>query len=288
MTALAADEHEAAPLPAPLLRLPAISFRAGKPDAGERAVPEETAVALSYDGATQAVMMATPADLRDFAIGFSLTEGIVEGPGEIKSLEVLPTSDGVELQMWLKTPRGEALAARRRFLAGPTGCGLCGVDSLAAAMRAPLKVGGALRVTPAAIAAAAGSLRDAQPLFRDTRAVHAAGLWRSGSGLILAREDVGRHNALDKLIGAAALARISAADGVLVLTSRVSVEMVQKAAVLGTPILVAVSAPTALAVRMAEAAEITLVGVARDDGFEVFTHPQRIEAGAALDADATG
>jgi FdhD protein len=269
-------EREKKAPPPPLRRVENVAYRSGASAAGARAVPEETAIALTYDGSTQAVMMATPADLEDFALGFSLTEGIISGPSDIRSLEILPEAAGIELRMWLIEPRSDALAARRRHFAGPTGCGLCGIDSLAEAVRPPAKVKGDLRLGAEEIAGALKSLAAAQPLNRETRAVHAAGLWQPGRGLLLAREDVGRHNALDKLVGAAAHAGLSAAGCVLLLTSRVSVEMVQKAAVLGSPILVAVSAPTALAIRMAEDAGITLVAVARDDGFEVFAHPERI------------
>jgi FdhD protein len=270
-------EHK---VPPPLRRAENVAYRSGNSSTGTRAVPEETAIALTYDGSTQAVMMATPADLEDFALGFSLTEGIVGATSEISSLEILSEEAGIELRMWLAKPRGDALAARRRHFAGPTGCGLCGIDSLAEAIRPPAKVKGDLRLRAQEIAGALKSLAAAQPLNRETRAVHAAGLWQQGRGLLLAREDVGRHNALDKLVGAAARAGTSTADCVLLLTSRVSVEMVQKAAVLGTPILVAVSAPTALAIRMAEDAGITLVAIARDDGFEVFSHAWRVAPSA--------
>ncbi len=198
-------------------------------------MPEETAVALTYDGSTQAVMMATPADLEDFAVGFSLTESIVGAPSEIGSLEIVPESGGIELRMWLTKPRADALGARRRHFAGPTGCGLCGIDSLAEAVRPPAKVKGDLRLGAQEIAIAMKSLAAAQPMNRETRAVHAAGLWRPGEGLLLAREDVGRHNALDKLVGAVSRAGLGAGDCALLLTSRVSVEMVQKASVLGAP-----------------------------------------------------
>jgi FdhD protein len=221
-------------------------------------------------------MMATPADLEDFGIGFSLTEGLVASAGEITGLEIVPGALGIEVRMWLRQPASAALAARRRNLAGPTGCGLCGIDSLTEAARTPPRVGEGLRVTPAHIHAALAKLAPAQALGAGTRAVHAAGLWTPADGLVALREDVGRHNALDKLAGALARTGRRADDGLLLLTSRVSVEMAQKAAMMGVQVLVAVSAPTALAVRTAEAAGMTLVAVARDDAFEVFAHEERI------------
>ncbi|HZZ30550.1 MAG TPA: formate dehydrogenase accessory sulfurtransferase FdhD [Phenylobacterium sp.] len=241
-----------------------------------REVPEETPVALVHDGSTTAVMMATPSDLEDFALGFSLTEGIVADLAEIESLEVVETELGIEVRMWLARPRSEMLAGRRRYLAGPTGCGLCGIDSLGEAMRASPRAGEGLHISPAEISAALEALPDRQVLGAATRAVHAAGWWALSGGFACLREDVGRHNALDKLVGALAAGDGPRPDGALFLTSRISVEMVQKAAVLGAQVLVAVSAPTALAIRTAEQAAITLVGVARRDGFEVFTRPDRI------------
>jgi FdhD protein len=241
-----------------------------------RRVPEEVPVALVHDGSTTAVMMATPADIEDLALGFSLTEGIVAEASEIEDLEVVGTGIGIEARMWLSRPRGTTLAARRRYLAGPTGCGLCGVDSLEEAMRPIPAVLDGFRMSAAEIQAALEALPAAQALGSATRAVHAAAWWSRSGGFACVREDVGRHNALDKLVGALAAAGDHRAEGALFLTSRVSVEMIQKAAVMGAQVLVAVSAPTALAIRTAEQARMTLVGVARRDGFEVFTRADRV------------
>ncbi len=249
-------------------------WRAGAIEASRRELPEETAVALAHDATTTAVMMATPADLEDLGLGFSLTERIVTHPDEITAIEVAPTELGVEVRMWLAGAPSTALADRRRRLAGPTGCGLCGIDSLAEAVRPPLPVGAGHRFHAADIHDAMASLAGAQRLGAATRAVHAAGWWARSAGLVAVREDVGRHNALDKLVGA--MARAPREAGVLVLTSRVSVEMVQKAAAMGAQVVAAVSAPTALAVRTAQQAGLTLVAVAREDAFEVFTAPERI------------
>jgi FdhD protein len=257
---------------------PRARWTAAGVEAGSRDLPEETAIALVHDAATTAVMMATPADLEDLGVGFSLTEALVGSAEEITGLEVAAAEGGIEVRMWLRQPASAALAERRRTLAGPTGCGLCGVDSLAAAARPAPRVGEGYRVTPAAIHAALAALPAAQHLGAATRAAHAAAWWTERDGVVALREDVGRHNALDKLVGALARSQTPARDGLLLLTSRVSVEMVQKAAVLGAQVLVAVSAPTALAVRTAETAGMTLVAVARDDGFEVFAGAERIKA----------
>jgi FdhD protein len=256
--------------------MPRIAWR-GRPETEDlRAVPEEIPVALTYNGTSHAVMMATPADLEDFATGFSLSECMIRDLAEIESLEIVELDEGIELRMRLAEPRIRQIRERRRRLAGPTGCGLCGIESLADALPRLPRINGDARFEPAHLLAALDQIASAQALHGATRAVHAAALWRSGDGLLAVREDVGRHNALDKLIGATARAGEPADASVLVLTSRVSVEMVQKAAMLGAPVMVAVSAPTALAIRTAEAAGITLVAVARSDGFEVFTHRHRI------------
>lgn len=248
---------------------------------GSRAVPEETAVALTYNGGTHAVMMATPRDLEDFAIGFSLAEGVANSRDEITSLDILDVDCGVELRMWLRDADAEKLRERRRQIAGPTGCGLCGVDSISEALRPVAIVGVGRAFSPQQVMAAMAAMAPLQSLNIETRAVHAAAFWTPVRGIVALREDVGRHNALDKLAGALAREGLDASQGAVLLTSRVSVEMVQKTAAMGASVLVSVSAPTALAVRMAEAANITLAAIARADGFELFTHPRRILAESA-------
>lgn len=251
--------------------LPRLSFGAGA-SSGSRQLPEEVAVALSFNGSTQAVMMATPADLTDFAYGFALTEGIAK-PTEIQSVEVVETPHGLDVQIWLESTAEARLSKRRRTMAGPVGCGLCGIDSLEEATRKMAVVPASpFHMTPSQIMAAIAALPAAQPLHDATRAAHAAGFW-SGK-LIAAREDVGRHNALDKLVGH--LIRTPHAPGAVILTSRVSIDMVQKVAALGAPMLIAVSAPTAQAVTLADEAGITLIALARPDRFEAYTHTDRI------------
>jgi FdhD protein len=246
-------------------------------DLGERIVPEETPVAFTFDRTTYAVMMATPADLEDFAIGFSFTERLIMQADEIGELETVELSNGIELRMVLGSVRGEQLAARSRRFAGPAGCGLCGIESLDEAVMAPPKTASSLAVEPATVFRAMQELRNHQPVNAQTRGVHAAGFWSPAiNGFVAVREDVGRHNALDKLAGALLRADVSPSNGFIVLTSRVSIELVQKCAVLGCPLLVAISVPTSLALKTAEAANLTLAAIARDDSFEVFTHPERI------------
>ncbi len=240
-----------------------------------RALPQEVPVALVYNGTTQAVMMATPCDLEDFGRGFTRTEGW----GEVDSLEVVTHDAGIEIQMWLPENRAEDLATRRRAMAGPVGCGLCGIDSLDQASRTLPCVTADVTLSSGQITAAMQGLRAGQALHDLTRAVHAAAFVSPDQGLTEIREDVGRHNALDKLIGATP----DCSTGAVVLTSRVSVEMVQKSAMAGAPIILAVSAPTTLAVQTAQAANITLVALARDDTFEIFTHPDRIQTEEATD-----
>jgi FdhD protein len=251
---------------------------------GGRSIPEETAVALTYNGGTYAVMMATPQDLEDFAVGFSLSEGVINSPADMASLDLVRLDDGIEVRMWLGKRKADRLQERRRYIAGPTGCGLCGIDSISEAMRPAAVVGSGRQFSSEQIMTAMRSVSSRQKLNIETRAVHAAAFWDVVGGIVALREDVGRHNALDKLSGALARGSVAAGEGIILLTSRVSVEMVQKSAVIGASVMVSVSAPTALAVRMAEAAGITLVAIARADGFEVFTHPGRIRFGSVAAA----
>lgn len=256
--------------------------RADGTHAEDRMVPEEMPVALSYAGTTHAVMMASPADLEDFALGFSITEGIVGSTDEIEAVEVEDLGEGIDLRIRLKDQANRRFEARRRHLAGPVGCGLCGIESIEEAVRAVRDVSaGKLRLRAADVTNAVELLSKVQPYHRETGAVHAAGFYVPGKGIVAAREDVGRHNALDKLAGALAQAGIEGASGAVVVTSRVSVEMVQKTAALGACVILAVSAPTALAIRTADQAGMSLVALVRGDEFDVFTHPERIETGAA-------
>jgi FdhD protein len=242
----------------------------------ERVLPEEVPVALTYDRVTFAVMLATPADLHDFAIGFSISEGIIKCPSEITEFEILKLPAGIECRMALALARRDALEARRRRIAGPLGCGLCGIDSLEEATRALPTVNTSLRLYARELLAAISGLPELQILNHETHAVHAAAFYTPQTGVALLREDVGRHNAIDKLIGAAARAGIVGNTGAVLLTSRVSIELIQKTAIWGAGILAAVSVPSARAVREADQAGITLIAVARDDGFEIFSHPERI------------
>jgi len=260
----------------PSIRVPEIAVAGGIRRKGHRIVPEETPIALTYNRVSHAVMMATPADLEDFAIGFSLAERVVERADEIEQFEVIERDIGIELRMWIGKDRIDLYSDRRRHLTGATGCGLCGMESLEETMRPAPTVSTGLTVTPAMISDAIAAMPPGQKLNHETRAVHAAAFWMPGQGILALREDVGRHNALDKLAGALARQGVTGSAGVVLLTSRVSVEMVQKAAILGAAILVAVSAPTALAIRTAEAAGVTLIAIARGRDFEIFTHPARV------------
>lgn len=241
-----------------------------------RSLPEEVPVAVTVNGSTQAVMMCSPADLEDFAVGFAFTEGFAR-PDQVERLEIFELDAGIEARLWVPDDVADALGDRRRAMMGPVGCGLCGIDSLEQALRAlpTLPEGGTIPYAEAA--RGPELLRAHQPLHDLTHAVHAAGFLVPGQGIVMAREDVGRHNALDKLIGALLRGGINPASGAIVLTSRVSVEMVQKTVLARCPILIAVSAPTAHAVRIGEVAGLSIAAFARDGRLETFTHSTRID-----------
>ena len=239
-------------------------------------VAEEVPVALVYNGIAHAVMLATPQDIEDFAIGFSLSEGIVERRDEIYDLEVAVRDNGIEIRIDVATARAFALRVHRRTMAGRTGCGLCGSESLDRFDRRSSVVRASAALSATALSLAQSQLGDMQSLFQLTGAVHAAAWCNVAGDIQLLREDVGRHNALDKLIGAVAAQDGAFGDGFVLMTSRASYEIVQKSAAVGIAVVAAVSAPTGMAVRLAEAAGVTLIGFARGARHSVYSHPQRI------------
>ena len=259
-----------------LLEIPATRWDRGVASQQTEQVVEETPVAIVYNGIPHVVMMATPADLEDFALGFSLTEELIRSPEDLEQLEVVRYSRGVEIQAIVAERCAAAIAERTRRLTGRTGCGICGADGVDAVLKTIHTVPPGGRVSVAALERALEALSTRQPLNAASGAVHAAAWARADGTVELVREDVGRHNALDKLVGAALAARLDAATGFVVVTSRASFEMVQKAAVLGVPLLAAISGPTGLAVRVARESGLTLVGFARGDRFTAYTHPERL------------
>lgn len=242
-------------------------------------VAAEVPVALSYNGLPHVVMMATPGDLEDFALGFSLSEGLLESPSELLDLALTTDRSGIQINMGIPFARFSAISARQRNLTGRTGCGVCGVDTLDQVTRPLARLADGPAIDPAAIHRALDALPPMQAITRQTGAAHAAAWASLDGGVALVREDVGRHNALDKLVGALARAGTDPADGFAVITSRCSFEMVQKAATVGIRILVAISAPTSLALDIATEAGMTLVALARADSITVYAHPGRVAAG---------
>jgi FdhD protein len=276
----------AAPMPASdALKIPAASTRLGAErwrgeshEAIEQAIAAETPLAVTYNGKSYVVMMGSPADLEDFALGFSLAEAIVKRASEVGAIRVTDHGRGLQIDVTIPERRARMLGLRSRNLAGRAGCGLCGIAELGQALRPLPQLGPGPVVSSRVIAAAVESLPALQPLNREVRAVHAAAWFTVDGEPVLAREDVGRHNALDKLIGARArmFPEGDYAPGFAVITSRMSVEMVQKAATAGIALLVAVSLPTTLAIETARACGLTMVAGARDEGFQAYTHPERI------------
>jgi FdhD protein len=239
-------------------------------------VAEEVPVAFVYNQRPHVVMMATPADLEDFAVGFTITEEIVPSASAIEDCQVVRYSQGIELQIGIPPAAAEVLAGRGRQLVGQTGCGLCGVQTTADALRPARAVTRSWTLEPTALWRAAAALAGRQTLNTATASVHAAA-WATLDGeLDVVREDVGRHNALDKVLGALARRGVDGSAGFILLTSRASYELVQKATAVGIPLLAAISRPTGLAIRMAEASGLTLIALVRGSSANVYTHPERL------------
>ena len=262
-----------------LIAADVVAYRNGSAAAKHDWLIDEVPVALVFNGISYAVMLASPTDLEDFARGFALSEGLVDGPHEIHGIDVEPvTGDlvrGIEVRLDVAAATEFRLKERRRNLSGRTGCGLCGTESLDQVLRPIAKVVSSIVITPSAVALALKTMAAAQPLQRISGAAHAAAWCGIDGQMRLVREDVGRHNALDKLIGAMVSAGVDAHDGFICITSRASVEMVQKTATMGVGLLAAVSAPTALAVRLASDSGVALAGFARGGDFVCYTQPER-------------
>ena len=255
------------------------NWQNGQISAADDHIAAETPVALTYNRLSHVVMMATPADLEDFALGFSLTEGMIGGKEDLLAVRVVPREGGIEVAMTITEPWFDRLATQRRNLTGRTGCGLCGAERIEQALRYPAPVGDSVRTSHEALQRALAAMPARQALQSITGATHGAA-WCSLDGSILeSREDVGRHNALDKLIGALASKGFDPRDGFLLVSSRASYEMVYKAAVVGMELIVAVSAPTTLAIEFAQRSGMTLVGFARPGRHNVYTFEQRIKPG---------
>jgi formate dehydrogenase accessory protein FdhD len=249
-------------------------------DAGARpehaAIAEEVPVAFIYHLRTHAVMMATPADLEDLAVGFTLTEAIVPRVADITRVEVSRHSRGIEVTIDIPDEAADSLLSRARALAGRSGCGICGVEAIDDAVRVPSVIPAPITISAGALWHAGAALDARQTLNLDTHAIHGAA-WATADGDVrVVREDVGRHNALDKALGALARAGTDPSTGFLLVTSRASFELVQKAALCGVSLLAAVSRPTGLAIRMADAAGMCLVGLLRGRTANVYTHAERI------------
>ena len=279
----------------PLSEVAVTRWRNGIVSQATDKVAEEVPIALIYNGVSHAVMLATPQDLEDFALGFSLSEGILQSKSELYDVEIVAQPLGIELRLDVATEAFVKLKERRRNLVGRTGCGLCGAESLEQALRLPEKTlnlaenttsstvaASSLIIPASSIIKAFQTIQTTQILQQATGATHACA-WVNADGEVqLLREDVGRHNAMDKLIGALAKQKNEPKlpkqdEGFVLTSSRASVEMVQKVAIAGFSILVAISAPTGLAIRIAEDYGVTLVGFLRDNQFVMYANPQRIK-----------
>lgn len=260
------------------------SYKLGKVDSWhgldhvrrEDYVAEEVPVVLVYNDVPHVVMLATPLDLEDFALGFSLTEDILQAPSELLAIRVVQRAKGIEVRMRIPEQRFKGLHSAGRNMTGRTGCGLCGASTLDQAIRKPKSVGRGLSLDAGMMMNAFAEMQQKQALNRLTGSVHAAAWLRPEQGITMIREDVGRHNALDKLIGTLSRTGCQFDAGCLLVTSRASYEMVQKAAAVGVTVMAAISAPTALAVELAGESGLTLVGFARNDNHVIYTHPHRI------------
>lgn len=238
----------------------------------------EVPVALEYNGISHVVMLASPNDLEDFALGFSLTEGIIAQPSELYDVEVERRDDGLLVHLQIASERFVALKARRRNMTGRTGCGLCGTEALDQVRRVVEPVTHRQHFADHQLMAGMRAMQALQPLQQQSGATHAAA-WMDAQGqVVLVREDVGRHNALDKLIGALVTRQTDLRTGALLITSRASYEMVQKAAIMHIGLVAAISAPTSFAVSLAESTGVTLIGFMRDHSYVIYTHPERLES----------
>lgn len=251
--------------------------QSGRIELATDVVAEERPVALLYQGISHVVMLATPADLEDLGVGFTVSEGIVSAPSEIRSVELVSQADSLAVNLQISAESFSALLRRQRNITGRTGCGLCGVENIEDAIRNPAPVRADLRIGRDELHAELAKLHTHQPLNSSTGSVHAAAWALPGKGIQLVREDVGRHNALDKVIGALVRAGRDCSEGYFIITSRASFEMVQKAAMVGVSFVAAVSAPTALAIDVADKTGVTLVGFARAERHVVYSHPQRLQ-----------
>ncbi|MDO9162568.1 MAG: formate dehydrogenase accessory sulfurtransferase FdhD [Methylococcaceae bacterium] len=239
-------------------------------------VAEEVPISLIYNGVPHVVMLATPTNLEEFALGFSITEGIIKKTSELLSTRIYNHANGIEIQLKIPDERFVCMSDKGRNLTGRTGCGLCGASTLKQAIRQPAPVHGNLKLTSQDLLTALTQVKQRQKLNKITGSVHAAAWAVPGQGILDIREDVGRHNALDKLIGLLLRSGRDLSEGFVVVTSRASYEMVQKTAFVGITLLAAISAPTGLAIRLANEAGLTLIGFARNEQHVVYAHPQRL------------